>query len=199
MGTLKRPRGGLRTTTTTTAASTATISPFWPPSGEPRAAAACSAALDLAFGRGAPVIWRAASEHSVVKTMEADLAAIHAEGFSWAMACCDRDRILAEEALQVAYVKVLEGSARFDGKSSLKTFLFGVIRTTAMEQRRRRWLSARRLTQWLTARSEPTPPVDPEEASMRSESALTLTRALERLSGRQREVLHLVFSQDLTI
>jgi RNA polymerase sigma-70 factor (ECF subfamily) len=132
-------------------------------------------------------------------TMEAALAAIHAESFSWAMACCDRDRLLAEEVLQVAYVKVLDGSARFDGRSSLKTFMFGVIRRTAMELRRRRWLSARRLTQMLAFRTEETPPADPETASMRSESTRALASALGQLSRRQREVLHLVFSQDLTI
>jgi RNA polymerase sigma-70 factor (ECF subfamily) len=131
--------------------------------------------------------------------MEAALAAIHAESFSWAMACCDRDRLLAEEVLQVAYVKVLDGSARFDGRSSLKTFLFGVIRRTAMELRRRRWLSARRLTQMLALRTEATPPADPETASMRSESTRALAGALGQLSRRQREVLHLVFAQDLTI
>jgi RNA polymerase sigma-70 factor (ECF subfamily) len=131
--------------------------------------------------------------------MEAALAEIHAESFSWAVACCDRDRFLAEEVLQVAYVKVLDGSARFDGRSSLKTFLFGVIRRTAKEQRRRRWLSARRLTRMLVSRPEETPPADPEAASMRGESTRALAGALRQLSGRQREVLHLVFSQDLTI
>jgi RNA polymerase sigma-70 factor (ECF subfamily) len=131
--------------------------------------------------------------------MEAALAEVHAESFGWALACCDRDRFLAEEVLQVAYVKVLDGSARFDGRSSFKTFLFGVIRKTAMEQRRARWLSARRLAQWFTSRPEPERPADPEASSMRSERTRTLTTALARLSGRQREVLHLVFSQDLTI
>jgi len=131
--------------------------------------------------------------------MEAALAAIHAESFGWALACCRRDRDLAEEVLQVAYVKVLDGSARFDGRSSFKTFLFGVIRKTAQEQRRARWISARRLTQWFTSRTASQNPADPEAASMRSESSRALAAALDRLSGRQREVLHLVFSQDLTI
>jgi len=131
--------------------------------------------------------------------MEAALAALHAESFSWALACCRRDRFLAEEVLQVAYVKVLDGSARFDGRSGFKTFLFGVIRRTAMEQRRARWLSSRRLLLWFNSRPESQKPVDPETASLRSERARALSVALERLSGRQREVLQLVFSQDLTI
>lgn len=131
--------------------------------------------------------------------MEAALAALHAESFSWALACCHRDRFLAEEVLQVAYVKVLDGSARFDGRSGFKTFLFGVIRRTAMEQRRARWLSSRRLTRWFRSRTESQKHLDPETASLRSERTRALSVALERLSGRQREVLHLVFSQDLTI
>ena len=137
--------------------------------------------------------------HRSPTTMEAALAAIHAESFGWALACCHRDRFLAEEVLQVAYLKVLDGSARFDGRSSFKTFLFGVIRRTALEQRRVRWLSARRLSRWFASRAETHQPADPEAASMRSESARALVLALERLSGRQREVLHLVFFQDLTI
>ena len=132
-------------------------------------------------------------------TMEAALAEIHAECFGWALACCHRDRFLAEEVLHVAYVKVLDGTARFDQRSSFKTFLFGVIRKTAMEQRRARWLSARRLAQWFTLRPEPAREADPEAIALRSERARALTVALTQLSGRQREVLHLVFSQDLTI
>jgi RNA polymerase sigma-70 factor (ECF subfamily) len=131
--------------------------------------------------------------------MEAALAEIHAESFGWALACCHRDRFHAEEVLQMAYVKVLDGSARFDGRSSFKTFLFGVIRKTAMEQRRARWLSTSRLKRWFTSRPEPEQSADPEAISLRSERARALTVALTRLSGRQREVLHLVFSQDLTI
>jgi RNA polymerase sigma factor (sigma-70 family) len=132
-------------------------------------------------------------------TMETELSEIHAEAFGWALACCHRDRSLAEEVLHVAYVKVLDGSARFDHRSSFKTFLFGVIRNTAKEQRREGWLSARRLGQWFTARPAPALAPNPEEVSMKSERAQALAAALSRLSERQREVLHLVFYQDLTI
>jgi len=99
----------------------------------------------------------------------------------------------------VAYVKVLDGSARFDGKSSFKTFLFGVIRRTAMEQHRARWLSARRLTEWFATLPEPEFAGNPEASSLQSERSRTLKAALTRLSVRQQEVLHLVFAQDLTI
>ena len=131
--------------------------------------------------------------------MEAALAEIHAESFAWALACCRRDRLIAEEVLQVAYVKVLDGSARCDGRSSFKTFLFGVIRITAMERVRAQWLSARRLASWLVLRPEPAPVPDPEARTLRSERARALKEAVNRLSRRQREVLQLVFSHDLTI
>jgi RNA polymerase sigma-70 factor (ECF subfamily) len=131
--------------------------------------------------------------------MEAVLAEIHAESFSWALACCRHDRAAAEEVLQMAYVKVLDGSARYDGRSSFKTFLFGVIRNTAMEHARSQWLSARRLAGWLVLRPRPEPVLDPESGTLRSERARKLRDALRRLSKRQREVLQLVFSHELTI
>lgn len=134
-----------------------------------------------------------------VTTMEAALADVHAESFSWALACCRRDRLLAEEVLQVAYVKVLEGSARHDGRSSFKTFLFGVIRNTARERARAEWLSTRRLAAWLASRPLPQPAPDPEASTLLTERARALNEALRRLSARQREVLQLVFSHDLTI
>ena len=53
------------------------------------------------------------------------------------MACCGRNRERAEDVLQTSYLKILDGRARFRERSSFKTFLFGVIRRTAAEERRR--------------------------------------------------------------
>src|SRR5689334_233240 len=52
------------------------------------------------------------------------LEQLHPASFAWALGCCDRDRAEAEEVLQNVYVKVLEGKARFNGRSTLKTWLF---------------------------------------------------------------------------
>ena len=131
--------------------------------------------------------------------MEAELEALHARSFGWALACCDRDHDQASEVLQMAYVKVLEGTARFGGRSSFKMFLFGVIRKTAIEQRRRRWLDAGRLSRWAAARTPDADVADPEHAASAGESTRELRAALARLSRRQRELLHLVFYQDLTV
>lgn len=119
------------------------------------------------------------------------LAELHASSFGWALACCGRDRDAAADVLQQAYWKVLEGRARFDGRSALKTWLFGVIRVTAMEQRR-----------WRLFRNREVPLVEvpaPSGPAVDRETAEALARALAKVSDRQREVLHLVFYEGLTI
>jgi len=115
----------------------------------------------------------------------------HAASFGWALACCGRDRVEAEDVLHASYLKVLEGRARFDGRSSVKTWLFGVIRRTAAEERRRRLWRLR--VQHSHAMELPT--VSNPEALENS----TLVHALALLAPRQREVLHLVFYQGLSI
>lgn len=115
----------------------------------------------------------------------------HAASFGWALACCGRDRVEAEDVLQASYLKVLEGRARFDGRSSVKTWLFGVIRRTAAEERRRRLWRLR--VQHSHAMEVPT--VSSQETLEND----VLVRALALLAPRQREVLHLVFYQGLTI
>jgi RNA polymerase sigma-70 factor (ECF subfamily) len=131
-----------------------------------------------------------------------ELEGLHPASFGWALWCCDHRQEEAEEVLQTAYLKALEGRARFDGRSTVRTWIFAVIRRTAWEQRRRRRLRERVLTGWL--KHEPAgivapDPTDPEETFGQSEAAALLRGAVARLSTRQREVLHLVFYQDLTV
>ncbi|MGD0824108.1 MAG: RNA polymerase sigma factor [Terriglobales bacterium] len=128
-----------------------------------------------------------------------ELGRLHPASFGWALWCCDHRREEAEDVLQTAYVKAMEGTARFDGNSSLRTWFFGVIRRTASEQRRRRWLRDQILGRWVTRRPAPLPAPDPEALAGGSESSRSLLEALAGLPGRQREVLHLVFYQDLTV
>ena len=42
--------------------------------------------------------------------------------------------------MHTAYLKLLDGRATFDGRSEFRAFLFGVIRRTARDERRRRLL-----------------------------------------------------------
>ena len=128
--------------------------------------------------------------------LEHELQALHTDSFTWALACCDRDREEAEDVLQTVYVKIFDGKARFEGRASFKTWLFAVIRRTAAEYRRMRWLRVLRFTQRdVHLHVEESA----EHRLVRSERATALLHALAQLARRQREVLELVFYHDMTI
>jgi len=124
------------------------------------------------------------------------LAALHPDCYGWALACCGRDRSDAEDVLQRAYVKILDGRARFRGSSSLRTFVFGVIRMTAREDQRRVRLFANS-TSPGSDRADQRPL--PDAAAFEGERREQLLHALTLLSARQREVLELVFYHEMTI
>jgi RNA polymerase sigma factor (sigma-70 family) len=130
--------------------------------------------------------------------LEADLERLHGESFAWALACCRWDKTEAEDVIQTTYLKVLDGTARFDGRSTFKTFLFAVIRRTAGERRRRSQFQGLALWRWVQGRPEPERPSSEHEVHL-SRASSQLIAALSRLPLRQKEVLHLVFYQDLSI
>jgi RNA polymerase sigma-70 factor (ECF subfamily) len=129
----------------------------------------------------------------------AHLETNHSASFAWALSCCGYNHAEAEDVLQTVYLKVLEGRAVYHGRAAFRTWLFAVIRNTAAS--RRRWNAFRRLrlvpldegAHDCVSRSDPAEPVYRSEWSARLRSALGL------LPRRQREVLHLVFYQDLTV
>lgn len=114
------------------------------------------------------------------------------------MRCCQGERAEAEDVLHLAYCKVLDGRARFEQRSSFRTWLFGVINRTAREQARWRWMQLARLERWFSDSA-----VDGADGrrdeSGEDDRVSELRSALGRLSPRQQEVLHLVFYQELTI
>jgi RNA polymerase sigma factor (sigma-70 family) len=132
--------------------------------------------------------------------LEPELERLHAACWGWALACCGRDRDIAEEALQSAYLRILSGQAKFDGRSSLRTWVFGVIRRTAMEElRRERTRDVRESGDATEAERITDPAPGADVAAERSEERATLLVALGMLSARQREVLQLVFYHGMTI
>lgn len=118
--------------------------------------------------------------------------------FGWALACCRWDRTVAEDVLQTAYLRILDGRARHGGQSEFRAFLFGVIRRIADEERRRRAVRSV-LTLAAFRLAESSVNAGGADAIVRDEESRALLAALDRLPRRQREVLHLVFYQDLSI
>lgn len=132
--------------------------------------------------------------------LKAELEGLHTASFGWALACCRGDRSEAEEVLQMVYVKILEGKARFGGESSLKTWLFAVIRKTASTQHRRR-LGQKlvSLTGFGKLHESASSTEAPAAALERSDTRERFRIALSKLPPRQREALHLVFYEDLSL
>ena len=126
------------------------------------------------------------------------IAACHEESYAWALGCCGRDRHEAEEVLQTVYLEVLDGRARFDGRSSLRTWLFAVVRRTAARSRRHAVLRRLRLVP-LDGSADPPDPAAPGEGAEAADRRERLERALERLPRRQRELLLLVFYHGHTV
>jgi RNA polymerase sigma factor (sigma-70 family) len=134
-------------------------------------------------------------------TLETELARLHPASLSWARCCCRGNAGEAEDVLQTTYLKIMDGRARFDGRSSLKTWLFSVIRMTARERRRKAWHRGGLVIEWLAELQVLAPTEAPatEELYEGGETRSRVARALARLPARQREALELVFYHDLTI
>jgi RNA polymerase sigma-70 factor (ECF subfamily) len=117
------------------------------------------------------------------------------------MSCAGWNDADAEDVLQTTYLKVISGRARFGGRSSFRTWLFGVIRQTAREHARSDRSQAKRAELLeLEVAATAGGSADDGEARVEAEDRNRILRAaLSQLADRQREVLHLVFYQDLTI
>ena len=133
------------------------------------------------------------------RELEAQLERLHEVSFGWALSCCGHDETEAEDVLQTTYLKIITGKARFEGRSSLKTWVFGVIKRTAQEVARRTQVERRRMIHLVSDEMENAKEESPDQEMERARTAEELVSAMKNLSERQREVLHLVFYQDLTI
>lgn len=140
------------------------------------------------------------TESMEIAELKAELERLHSASFGWALSCCRRDRTEAEEVLQTVYLKILEGKARFGGESSLKTWLFAVIRKTAATEYRRRLLRSFRSSSVPEETVDHAAPNESQATGLeRSELRGHFQHALKSLPRRQREALHLVFYEDLSL
>ena len=130
-----------------------------------------------------------------IAELKTELEALHQASFGWALNCCRHNRVDAEEVLQTVYLKILQGKAVYRGESQLRTWLFAVIRKTAITERRKQVLRSLIAIGSTAGKSSSEPEVELE----RSEMQQRFQHALSRLPARQRETLHLVFYQDLSL
>jgi RNA polymerase sigma-70 factor (ECF subfamily) len=121
------------------------------------------------------------------------LETIHGEVFGWALSRCDFDHDAAEDLVQQAYLELLSGRARFDNKSSLKTFVFAVVQNLSKNRYRRLALRSR------LAEAYAAQPRDTVAIAEAPASGCGIWAAVKKLPSRQRDVIELVFCRELTI
>jgi RNA polymerase sigma factor (sigma-70 family) len=122
-----------------------------------------------------------------------ELEQLHDQCFSWALTCTRGHRSEAEDVLQMTYLAIVEGRARFNGESSLKTWMFAVIRNQARSRSRRLGHALRSLGRIAAFAADEHGSHEPHAETHH------LVAALHALPERQREVLDLVFYRGLAI
>lgn len=125
-----------------------------------------------------------------LKIKTSELEALHDDAWRWAHSMVS-DASAADDVMQKAYIEIVAGSARFDGQSSLKTWLYGVIRNIAYNHFRSEKRRFRLLTRLKT--------MSTHETTTMAEPAKNMSGALQTLPVRQREVLELVIYREFTL
>lgn len=112
---------------------------------------------------------------------------LHREAYLWARQCCNFQDWLAEDVVQEVYLKILTEKAKFNEQSSVKTWLFSVIRFTANEHLKK---------------DTSVFPVDRSEENIEDkgeDAQINYEKLILKLPEKQREILLLVFYHGLTI
>src|SRR5262245_7915537 len=130
--------------------------------------------------------------------LRTELERLHGEVYGWVLSHCG-DPLSAEEILQNVYVKVLEGRARFDGRSAFKTWLLALIRNTAVDESRHKQRHQLSLARCAESAEQLQSQLWPDEAAHQSHVSALLLTALNSLPARQQEVLRLIFYHGLSL
>ena len=138
-----------------------------------------------------------------ISELQTELEKLHHASFGWALSCCRHNHAEAEEVLQTVYLKILQGKACYRGECKLQTWLFAVIRKTAISERRKHIVRTLKAiaapSSSSDARREGGESSEIHQRLERSEMQQQFNDALAQLPARQRETLHLVFYQDLSL
>jgi RNA polymerase sigma-70 factor (ECF subfamily) len=99
----------------------------------------------------------------------------------------------AEECVVDVLLAVWQGAGKFEGRSRVSTWIFGIAHRKALD----RLPSDRKLAhvRLEEARPVPSPAPDPEAVGMRTESDEAVRAALDQLPPEQRAVIHLAFHE----
>lgn len=125
------------------------------------------------------------------------LAELHSDSYAWAIRCCAGDRHMAEEVLQDSYLKALRKIKAFKGQASFKTWLFAIIRYTAIDHAKAKAKRKTVQVEEITNSIQTHPPA--VEINISNNLSSVFREALNELSPKQRRILHLVFYQACSI
>ncbi|MEB2786058.1 RNA polymerase sigma factor [Algoriphagus persicinus] len=115
------------------------------------------------------------------------LKAHHRDAYLWARQCCSFEDDMAKDVLQQTYLKILEGQAKLKDASKTKTWLFSIIRYTAIDELRKAGK--------IVSLSDTYDPVEiHEEVDTTDYEAI-----IKHLPEMQREVILMVFYHQMTI
>lgn len=111
----------------------------------------------------------------------------HREAYLWARQCCSFDEDLAKDVLQQVYLKILEGKATLTEEEKAKTWIFSIIRYTAIDQLRK---------EGKLVSMEGSEEIAETEEDVDSTDYEAIINLLPRM---QREVILMVFYHQMTI
>lgn len=112
----------------------------------------------------------------------------HKDAFLWASHCCHYNQEEGKEVLQRTYLKIVEKKAVYKNKSTFKTWLFSVIRFTAIDYLKRK----------KSYESLENVKIGIEDAAYEIHT-IDYKKLLEKLPERQHQVLLLAFYHEMTL
>jgi RNA polymerase sigma-70 factor (ECF subfamily) len=107
-----------------------------------------------------------------------------------------REREMVEDVLNETLMEVWRQAARFEGRSSVNTWVFSIAHHRAVSKLRKKRETALDEEQAAAIEDEgPTPDMKAESTDM----SRLLARLMERLSFEHREILHLAYYQEFSV
>lgn len=112
-----------------------------------------------------------------------------------------KNREVAEDLIQEVYIRVLRSYDKFEGKSSVKTWLFSIARNVSIDYFRKQQSLKDKIfnqTDWNRLEINDDYPL-PEEIAIQNEEVQILYKCLDACTLDQRTVIIARFIQDLSI